>query len=67
MEKDRQALESDFGNNQDKLRGEYLDMYEGVKSGVLSTTKFDENSDLTGASTIKVEEKFPISYITVIQ
>ena len=46
-------------------------MYEGVKSDVLSNTKFDENSDLsttyvgridmTRASKIKVEEKFLIS------
>ena len=46
-------------------------MYEGVKSEVLSTTKCDENSDLsttyscridlTRASKIKVEEKFLIS------
>ena len=46
-------------------------MYEGVKSEVLSTTKFDENSDLsttylgridmTRASKIKVKERFPIS------
>ena len=46
-------------------------MYEGVESEVLSTIKFDENSDLTTAylgridmtrgSKIKVEEKFPIS------
>ena len=45
-EEDRQALELDFSSNPDKLRGEYLDMYEGVKSEVLSTTKFEENSDL---------------------
>ena len=46
-------------------------MNEGVKSEVLSTTKFDENSDLsttylgridmTRASKIKAEEKFPIT------
>ena len=46
-------------------------MYEGVQSEVLSTTRFDENSDLsttylgridmTRASKIKVEENFPIS------
>ena len=46
-------------------------MYEGVHSKALSTTKFDENSDLTTtylgridmtrASKIKVEEKFHIS------
>ena len=31
----------------DKLKGEYLDMYHGVRSEMLSTTKFDENSDLS--------------------
>ena len=37
--------ELDFGDNPDKLR-EYLDMYEGVQSEVLSTTRFDKNSNL---------------------
>ena len=46
-------------------------MYDGVISEVLSTTKFDENSDLsstylgrlymTRLDQIKAEEKFPIS------
>ena len=46
-------------------------MYDGVKSEVLSTTKFDDNSDLsttylsridiTRLDKIKAEEKFPIS------
>ena len=46
-------------------------MYEGVKSEVISTTKFDENSnlgttyigriDITSLDKLKVEEKFPIS------
>ena len=70
-EEARQVLELIFGNNLDKLGGEYLDMYEGVKSEVLSTTKFDENSDLgtaflgridmTRPSKVKSEGKFPIS------
>ena len=46
-DEDRQILELDFDTNPDKLRGEYLNMYEEVKSKVLSTTKFDENSDLS--------------------
>ena len=55
----------------EKLKGEYLDIYEGIQSEILSTTRFDENSDLsttylgrvckTRASKIKVEETFPIS------
>ena len=70
-EEDRQELELDFGDNPDKLRGEYLDMYEGVQSEVLSTTRLDEKKDLsmtylgridmTRASKIKAEEKFPLS------
>ena len=61
----------DFDDNVDKLRVEYLDMYEEVKSEVLNTAKFDENSDLSmtcfgridlmRVSEIKTEEKFPIS------
>ena len=44
---DREVLELDFGDNPDKLRGGYLDMYQGVMSEVLSTTKFDGNSDVS--------------------
>ena len=46
-------------------------MYKGIQSEVINTTRFDENSDLstiylqkidiTRASKIKTEEKFPIS------
>ena len=46
-EVDSQVTEIDFGDTPDKLKGEYSDMYEGVKSEVLGTTKFDENSDLS--------------------
>ena len=70
-EEDRQFIELDFGNSPDKLKGEYLDMYDGVRSPVLYTTKFDEISDLsttylgriymTRAEKIKVEKRFPIS------
>ena len=64
-------MELDFGDTPEKLKGEYLDMYKGVQSEILSTTKFDENLDLsttylgrvdiTRASKIKVEEMFPVS------
>ena len=46
-EEERQMLELDFGNTLEKLKGEYLDLYEGIQSEVLSTTGFDENSDLS--------------------
>ena len=38
-------LELDFGHTSDKLKEEYMDMYEGTQSEILSTTRFDENSD----------------------
>ena len=60
----------DFGYTPDKLK-EYVDVYKGIQSEILSTTRFDENSDLSTSylgkvdrskhSKIKVEELFPIS------
>ena len=67
----RLMLDLDFGDTQEKFKGEYLDMYKGIQSEVLSTFRFNKNSDLstmylgridiTRASRIKVEEKIPIS------
>ena len=58
------------GDMPEKLR-EYLDIYNGIQSKILSTTRVDENShlsttylgrvDTTRASKIKAEETFPIS------
>ena len=70
-EEERQMIEIHFGDMAEKLKGEYLDIYDGIQSEILSTTRFDENSDLsttylgrvdtTRASKIKVKETFPIS------
>ena len=43
----RDIIELDCGPTPDKLREEYLDMYEGIQSEILNTTRFDENSDLS--------------------
>ena len=48
-------LELDFGDTPEKLMGEYLDVYEGIQSEILSTTRFDENSDLSTTYLEKVE------------
>ena len=55
----------------EKLREEYLDICNGIQAEILSTTRFDDNSDLTTTylggvditrvSKIKVEETFPKS------
>ena len=44
---DRQILELEFGDSPEKLKGDYLDMYKGIQSEGMSTTRFDENSDLS--------------------
>ena len=67
---ERQTLEIDFGNYPNKLRREYLVMYEGVQYEMLNTTRFDESLGLTAtylgrtymtrAAKIKAEEKSAI-------
>ena len=68
---ERQMLELEFGDMPGKLIGEYLDVYKGIQSGILSPTRVDENSNLsttylgrvdtTRTSKIKVKETFLIS------
>ena len=68
-EKEGPISEIDFRNISARLKEEYLDRYEGVKSEILSTTRFDENLDLSMMYLGKVnvarenteEEKFPVS------
>ena len=53
------------------MKGEYLDVYKGKQSEILSTTRFNENSNVSKTylgrvevikdSKIKAEESFPIS------
>ena len=45
--KERDIIELDFGPTSEKLREEYLDVYKGLESERLNTTRFDENSDLS--------------------
>ena len=55
----------------DRSKEEYLNRYKGVKSEIVDTTRFDENSDLrmtylrkinmTSDKNLIVEERFPIS------
>ena len=69
--KERPMSEIDFRDTPDRLKEEYLDRYEGVKPEILSSTRFNENSDLsmtylgkvnaTKENKITTEEKIPIS------
>ena len=63
-------IELDFGHIPNKLKEEYLHVYEGIQSEILSTTRFDENSDLSTThlgkvgksrnNKIKAEQEYPM-------
>ena len=69
-EEERENTELDFGVTPQILHEEYLDVDEGIQSEIESTTRFDENSDLsttdlgrsdkTRNTILKVEVSFPI-------
>ena len=60
-----------FGNSPENLKSEYLDVYKGVYTEVISTDKFDEDTDIsttyighvdmTRNTEVKAEENFPIT------
>ena len=64
-------LEVNLVDSSDRSKEQYLDRYEGVKSEIVDTSRFDENSDLsttylgkvnmTCDKDLIVEERFPIS------
>ena len=42
----REFKELDFGTSPHILQEEYMDIYEGIHSEVVSSKRFDENSDI---------------------
>ena len=71
--KEKELLSADvnFGRSPEKLKGEYLDVYEGVYAEVISTDRFDKDKDLsttylgqvdmTRGTEVKAEDNFPIT------
>ena len=57
----REFKELDFGIMPQKLQEEYMDIYEGIQSEIVSSNRFDENSDLSTTYKFKAEESLPIS------
>ena len=43
---EREITELDFGMTPQILHEEYLDVYEGIQSEIVNTTRFDKKSDL---------------------
>ena len=65
-EEGRDLLELDFGCTPDRLKEEYLDVYKGMQSDILSTTRLDKTTYLGKAdrsknNEIRAKESFPIS------
>ena len=69
---EREFREVDFGTNLHNLQDEYLDVYEGIQSDIVSSSRFDENSDISMAylgkigqeeskNKLKAEESFSVS------
>ena len=68
---DREFKELDFGATPQKLQEEYMDIYEGIHSDIVSSNRFHENSDISttylgkienrgNQDKLKAEESFPI-------
>ena len=47
QEKNSPATNLIFGNSSTKLRSEYLDVYEGIYAEIVSSNRFDEDTDLS--------------------
>ena len=69
---EKEFREVDFGTTSQNLQDEYLDVYEGIQSDIVSSSRFDENSDISmtylgrigheeSQNKLKAEELFPIS------
>ena len=67
----REFKELDYGATPQKLQEEYMDVYEGIHSEVVSSNRFNKNSDISTSylgrvnkeiqNKLKAEESFPIS------
>ena len=71
-DEEREYRKVDFGTVPQSLLDEYLDVFEGIQSDIVSSSRFDENSDISmtylgrmrhkeSQDKLKAEESFPIS------
>ena len=68
----KEFREVDFGTTPQNLQEEYLDVYKGIQLDIVSSRRFDKNSDISttylgkiedkeSQDKLKAEESFPIS------
>ena len=70
-EKEMLKVDVDFGGSPEKLKSEYLDVYEGVYAEIVSTNQFYEDANLrttylrqvnmSRGTEVRAEERFPIT------
>ena len=53
----KEFREVDFGKDPQNLQDEYLDVYEGIQSDIVSSNRFDENSDISTTYLGQIEHK----------
>ena len=53
----REFKELDFGTTPQKLQEKYMDIYEGIHSDIVSSNRFDENSDISTTYLGKIENR----------
>ena len=53
----KEFRELDFGTVPQNLQEEDLDVYEGIQSDIVSSSRFDENSDISTTYLGKIESK----------
>ena len=53
----REFKELDFGATPQKLQEEYMDIYEGIHSDIVSSNRFNENSDISTTYLWKAREQ----------
>ena len=53
----KEFRELDFGAVPQNFQEEYLEVYEGIQSDIVSSSRFDENSDISTTYLGKVESK----------
>ena len=69
---EEELMEVDFDTNSQNLQAEYLDVYEGIQSDIVSSRRFEQNSEISMTylgkigqeerqNKLKAEESFPIS------
>ena len=60
----REFKEQEFGATPQKLQEEYMDIYEGIHSELISSNRFDENSDISTTYLRQIVRWHRVSVIT---